>query len=325
MKRIVFALLLSSLLLFISCNGTITNPDSSTTIDRIPVFSSSSTVISGNRAIVPNNMSEEDLVYASVAPPITRFENSSEQTNIGDSIEVNIFSNLVTLDSSITEDGMIKLAGVIIEEDGKGEELETGVIEIIYDKENSKFSCYSEILIGNKINEDNFIQRFIIQEIPFTKIDDNNSFLAKFKTLAYIKHCSDSVDIQLVENGELYSGPHNENDWIVGFAFNSFKSLQSKDVDNPILNINSDDPGILVNDEGILNDASLFKNIREQIVEAKDDLFEYGDFLDSPVIGYKIIRSDGSYNQNISIEQKSNINKLKSGIPNADWRSRTTL
>lgn len=367
MKRIVLAPLLFYLLLIISCNGTITNPNSSTLIDRIPVFSSSSVIKSGARSVMPDDMSMDDFVYATLAPPITKFENNSNPANVGDSIVVNIFSNEVTLDSSITDDKMIKLAGVIIEKDEKGEELETGKIEIIYDKENSKFSYYSEILVVYDAGG-SFVSVYVIQEIPFTKIDDSNSFLAEFKTLTYMKHSLESVDIQLVENGELYSGYHTENDWIVGFAFSSFKSLQSKD--DPILNINSNDQGILVNDEGILKDALLFKSIRKQIVEVKDALFEEEGTPGNPVIGYRNIDSDSSYHTRVFINTLpvdgeatkvylstygaetlknsgkeeikfdfyilensepiisltgENTNLLKSGIPNADWRSRTTL
>jgi hypothetical protein len=146
-----------------------------------------------------------------MTPPITKFEETSDVFKVGDFIEVDLFSNTVTLETSLTNEGFIKFSGVISEIGSDYNNVETGKIEILYDKENSKFSYYSEVLITDPVDEvfdwgsDGHL--FVIQEIPFTDIEEDNSFITSFNTLAYMKQDLAGLEVQLVEAGELYSGP----------------------------------------------------------------------------------------------------------------------
>jgi len=207
MKRIV--IVFTTLLLLVACNVDSFNPSTAKTIDRVPTFSSSSTIMS--RSALPSSMSTEDVLFTLMTPPITKFEETSDVFKVGDFIEVDLFSNTVTLETSLTNEGFIKFSGVISEIGSDYNNVETGKIEILYDKENSKFSYYSEVLITDPVDEvfdwgsDGHL--FVIQEIPFTDIEEDNSFITSFNTLAYMKQDLAGLEVQLVEAGELYSGP----------------------------------------------------------------------------------------------------------------------
>jgi len=252
MKKNVLILLLSLVILFFACNGTISPPSiGSVNIDRIPVFSARSTVVKNSRSFIPSDMIMEDIFYTMLAPPITKFEKASNSYFVGDSLDINLFGNFVTLDTSMTDEGYVMMFGKIIEEDSNGDEIETGKIEIIYDMGNSQFSYYSEVLLSVP---DSFewglgAHMYLIHEIPLTQIDEYNSFITSFKTLIYLKQCSECLEIQLVKEGELFSGSSGTNDWIVGFAFASFEYLQDEDFSD--IGINSDNLGMLVNDDSV--------------------------------------------------------------------------
>jgi len=374
MKRTAFIALLFLVALFFSCDEAITSPstdDGPISIDRIPVFSSSSTIVPVSRSVIPADMAVGDFFYTLFAPPITKFEESSEVFTVGDSIEVDLFSNTVTLVTSLTDEGYIKLAGPIVEKDEDDENVETGKIEILYDKANSRFSYYSEILISDP---DEIIlsawwgtdaHMYVIHEIPFTSIGDDNSFLANFTTLAYLKYNYDLLEVQLIDGGELYSGPGDSDGWIIGFADTSFKSLEASDF--PYAGISNGVEGTLVDDTGIPIAKESFAERRTTIVGARDELFSYeAGFIGNPLVGFRNISAAGSgsteiylsmnsngedgfylqdfFGNNLSnsadesivfapdatdasrVEMnESNIDLLISGLPNADWRSKTTL
>lgn len=369
MKRTTFFLLSAIILLFLGCDGFLKSPSAGNdtiSIDKIPVFSSSSIVVPGSRSVLPNDIELGDIFYTLLAPPITKFESPSEAFSVGDSVDIEFLSKTLTLASSLTEEGMIKMAGPIIEKDKDNKDLETGKIEIIYDKENSKFSYYSEILIldpNEKIGVGMDGHMYVIQEIPFTKIEADNSFLANFTTLAYLKYEPDELEVQLIDAGELYSGPDG-SDWIVGFATSSFKALYSDDF--PILGIVHDSLGILANDQGVPIASSDFAEIRTNIVAARDLLFTKDGKIGNPLVGYRRINSEGLYGTKVYSDANStdggvhlceiatgneltdiegnaivfpsdgkdpprvvideeSINLLISGLPNEDWQARTTL
>ena len=160
-------------------------------IDKIPVFSSPSTIVPSMRSVVPEGMDGGDFFYTILAPPILGFEEASESFVVGDSLRVDLFGNSVTLETSLTDDGYIMMSGSILEDDINGIEIETGKIEIIYDMDNSRFSYYSEILITNPNNVDVPIgpesQVYIVHEIPFAEIESDNSFLANFRMMGYLR------------------------------------------------------------------------------------------------------------------------------------------
>lgn len=335
-------------------------------IDKIPVFSTSSTVVPMSRSVIPSGMSLNDFYYAIFAPPITRFVESSESFAVGDSLEVDLFENSVTLGTSLTDEGYIKMSGGIVEKDTNGNDVETGKIEIVYDSANARFSYYSEILLSDPtgtIGWGTDGHLYVIHEIPFTQIEENNSFLAGFKMLAYLKQNPESLEVQLIESGELYSGPGEESDWIVGFAGTSFESLQNDDF--PIAGIESDNRSSLVNDVGVPL-ADDFTTRRSAIVAAKDALFAADGTIGNPCVGYRNFSgtsqttdiyvmmmpndtSDGFLLKDFSsnslsdssgdpitftpddtdptkvIMDAANVTKLISGLPSADWRTRTNL
>ncbi|MBN2859404.1 MAG: hypothetical protein JXK93_03965 [Sphaerochaetaceae bacterium] len=382
MKRTSSILILFIVVLFFSCDGTITSLSSdgaTISIDRIPVFSSSSTIVSTSRSIVPESMDVSDFFYTLLAPPITRFEETSESFVLGDSLEVDLFGNSVTLETSLTDEGYIMMSGSVVEEDTNEDEVETGKIEIIYDSANGKFSYYSEVLICNPnevhVPMEPEMHLYVIHQIPFTDIGTDNSFIADFKTLAYLKAPS-HLEFQVIENGELYSGPGDSGGWNLGFAFVSFESLRSSS-DPPFDFIS--EMGIDFNEDWILADVSgtpiadaQFQARRAAMVNAREALFAAQGIRGNPIVGIRTFDDDFSYTTRIYMSRNStdeidgitlgvseegrltdehgelivfsidetadpslseerieinqaNIDLLKSGLPNADWRARTNL
>ncbi|NLO60289.1 MAG: hypothetical protein GX104_04315 [Spirochaetales bacterium] len=372
---IMLVAIIAASFLFISCpneldDGLTSNEvdDGPISIDRIPVFSSPSIIVPMTRSLIPSEMSVIDFYYTIFVPPIARFEETSDTFVVGDSLEVDLFDNSVTLETSLTEEGYIKMSGSILEDDENGTEIETGLIEILYDIDDSRFSYYSELLISDPADtigwgSDGHL--YVIHEIPFTRIGSDNSFIASFKTLAYLKQSPEYLEVQLIEAGELYSGPGETSDWIVGFAATSFEFLANDDFPITGIEINRDSSGSLVNEFGVPL-ADIFTARRSAIIAAKDDLFATDGAVGNPLVGYRNFNgtsqttdiylmvepneaSDGFLLKDFASESLSdssgepiafipdsadptkvvmdaaNVTKLISGLPNADWRERTTL
>ena len=302
MKRTAFIVLLVFVVLLFSCDEEITSPstdDGSISIDRIPIFSSSSTIVPSSRCIVPESMDAGDFLFSIFAPPLSRFEEPSKFFIVGDSLEIDLFGNSVTLETSLTVEGYIMMSTSIVEEDSNGTDVETGKIEIIYDSTNERFSYYSEILITNPNDIDVPLgaatHMYAVHEIPFTDIEADNSFVADYNTLGYMKTPS-HLEVQLIENGELYSGPGDSGEWNLGFAFVSFNSLRSY-WDPPYdfygeVGIEVDEEWILADVSGIPIDNAQFQTRRAAIVDARAAMFAAEGILGNPVVGIRTFEDD---------------------------------
>lgn len=364
MKRNLVVILTLSVLL-VSCNLGI--PSTDNVIDRIPVLSSQSTILPSTRSVIPEGMPLEDFYYTIFAPPITKFAVTNETFVVGNALEVDIFSNKVRLETSFTDEGYIKFYGVLNESDVNKITIETGKIEIIYDKKGSRFSYYSEVLVADP--DDSTLHWgpdghfYVIHEIPFTKVDKNDSFVANFNTLVYIKMAEETLEVQVIDAAELYSGPGAEDEWIVGFVGTSLKTLENDSLLE--FGLTKDASGSLVGEYGIPVNAKTFSQIRKKIVDAKEDLFAAKGTADSPFLGFRKIKGS-SYETNIYLiledndaknglnlkevkgnilssddgeivfipdgsdppilkMNQSNIALLISGLPSAYWREKTSL
>ncbi len=257
-------------------------------IDRLPVFSSPSTVTS--RSIFPSDMVMGDAYYSIFAPALSKFETTSGSFYVGDSLEIKILSSTIAMETSITDEGYIRLSGAIMEKDIDQQDVETGKVEILYDKANSKFSYYSEILVAdpNGILQGWGIDThmYVIHEIPFTQIEDDNSFLASFQTLAYLKSSSGFTRIIIFDDGEFYSGPGDSGGWFTGFASTSQRIISADDIENA--NIDTATKEVLIDSEGYIVAKNLFDSRRSAVVAARDDLFQIVGIVDSPMLGFKI-------------------------------------
>lgn len=285
------ALVVITIFLFTGCTDSvfIHSQESAEVIDKIPIFGSLGNSVS--RAAFTSEMDDGDAAFAMFAPPISRFEDATETYIVGDSIKINYLSNEINFDTSFTEEGYIKLAGTIVEKNHEKQDIETGKIIIMYDKVNSKFSYYSEILLSDPedILEgwDLETHMYIINEIPFTQINENNSFLGNFTSFAYLKNPSTYSWVILIDSGEIYSGPmETPGQWIVGFISPSMGIVIGDDLANAKIDANAYKS--LINETGQIVSKDLFEARRAAIVGARDTLFEAGGIKEPPLVGFKI-------------------------------------
>jgi hypothetical protein len=300
---------LAAILLAFIAIGCDLNPPATedTIIDLIPEFSSESTELA--RSVIPSDMSVSDAFYTIFAPPLTRFAAAPAAFKVGKAIVVDIFGNDVTLKTS-EDDGVIVFSGTITEKDGADADVQTGEIEIRYDPVASTFSYTSSILVADPsevLESGPTMNAYVMTEIPETTINTNHSFLARFRYAAFIGLAD---DIQYMDAGELYSGPGDSGDWVVGFgqaSFSSIKGLAAKDLTIPEL--------VDVTGKPVSNSA--FLAAREALATywagLDDFLIDNPDYADNgePMLGYRISADAGKttrlFNETVSIDGSTSV------------------
>jgi len=289
-KKTLGILIISLAFLFVACDG---NMSQLNTIDKIPEFSVLDRTID-SRIVVPAMSSDADFFYTVFAPPITKFKSAPENLVVGDTIGINLFGTELDLSTSLLDNGLIKLYGTITEENN----IETGKIEILYDKVNSKFSYYSEILLqgenlpSSSDSPENHV--YVIHEIPLTDIESDNSFIATFNAICYIKMPTDQLLVQMIEDGEFYSGPDTQK-WVTGYAFLEYTQLAG---DNSVFSDNGIPSGIegsFFNTDGTFKAQSNVTQIRDLLRDSEEEVYNASGNTYGPFLGHRVIEENLEY------------------------------
>jgi hypothetical protein len=276
----VLIMSLAAILLAFSALACDLNPPTTgdTFIDLIPEFSSESIELA--RSVIPGDMSVSDAFYTVFAPPLTRFAPAPESFKVGKTLVVDIFGTDVTLETS-EDNGIIIFSGTITEKDAGGADVKTGKIEIRYDPKLSIFSYASSILVADPnevLTSGPTMNAYVMMEIPETAINTNHSFLTSFRSAAFIGL---APEIQYMDAGEMYSGPGDSGDWVVGFAqasFSSIKDLTAKSLIIPAL----------VDESGKPLSNAAFLAARETLATYWSSLDDYISDNGEPMLGYRI-------------------------------------
>lgn len=335
------------------------NPnEAAVAIDILPAFSGS---IRNPRSVIPAGSTAAQVLYSLFTPPLTRFTAAPTSFKVGDSLEVTILGNAVTLSTSI-RDGNIVFAGTIIETASDDSQVETGKVELIYKKETSRFSFHSELLIAdpeNVLDNGSDFYAYTVVDIPETTINDDYSFLASASTLAMLMPGTIN-EFQYLDAIEIYSGIGNTGDPVVGFASGAFTSSLVSDH----AALDGADFASMVSAEGIPLPTAVFQPIKDAIIAARSVLAAAIEDNGAHMLGYRIIESpvtstyvynapeyatdgvylvdaDGNRLKNSSgediefardapdatMESKvvSNVVKLVSGFPTQAWREASRL
>ena len=357
------ALMTSLLLVFLAgCNlnpepKAPPSPDDSS-IDLVPEFSSAS--IEAIRSVIPSTMNSAEAFYTIFAPPLTRFAAAPTSFTVGKPLVVDIFGNEVILETS-EDAGVILFSGVITDKDANDADVQTGIIEIRYNKDASTFSYRSSLLVTDPsevLQSGPTMSAYVVTEIPETSIQADKSFLATFRSAAFI---SLEGEIQYMDAGELYSGPGDSEDWVVGFAQASFSSIDPTSLGISIptlvdanglpvadsdfqaarasLEASLPDMDAMVSDNGepmlgyrVVTDTSTSTRLFNSTEAVPDTIGRYfmtdmagsGQLADS---AGNPISFEGTFNGDAFIADRtlSNVQRLVSGLPVAAWRAGSLL
>ncbi len=270
-------------------------PDDTTTetlagaesIDLIPVFSEGNPVA---RSVIPQDATIEEIFYSIFTPPLTRFADAPASLEVGDSLSATILGTSVTLTTS-SRDGLIVFSGKLVEMASDGTSVETGAVEVVYNKPADSFTFHSEFLI---VDPDNVLQSgtdfhaYTVVDIPETVINTDHSFLALGKTTAILMPGSMN-ELQYLDALELYSGTDDTGDSMVGFAIASFSDSEVADH----VSLNAANFASMVDTAGLPLPTSDFQPIKEAILATRSVLDAAVSDNGAHMIGYKVTGDAG--------------------------------
>jgi len=267
-------------------------------IDLVPVFSVSSTAPAGAKLLMPTSLKQADLMYTVFAPPLVRFESAPAGFAVGKAHTVSLLGTNVSLVT--TKSGsVVTFTGTIMEAASDDSEVETGRIVINYDKKAQTFSYRSELLVSLDPSDsgwDNF-NCYLVSEIPETPIAEDHSFIARYSATAFlgmVVNPGDPYEFQWFDAGELYSGPGDAGEWIVGYAGATFSDAT---LDEIALADKTHFAGMTV--AGVPFPDATLRPIREAVVAAHEELKSLKLDNGAPMVGYKAINSVGTVTKNV--------------------------
>jgi len=273
-------------------------PGGDEAIDLVPVFSVDSTAAAGAKLFMPTTLTQADLMYTVFAPPLVRFDSAPAGFAVGKAHTVSLLGTNVSLVT--TKSGsVVTFTGTIMETASDDSEVETGRIVINYDKKAQTFSYRSELLVSlHNItsNWDNF-NCYLVSEIPETPIAEDHSFIARYSATAFLGMVPDPYEFQWFDAGELYSGPGDAGEWIVGYAGATFSDTGEDGLN--AITLADEAHFAVMTEDGIPFPDATFRPIREAVVAAHEELKSLKLDNGAPMVGYKAINSVGTVTKNV--------------------------